>query len=732
MKYLERLLLLGFMLAGAAGCCAETAKSEKGTKPPLENVSQPDNMKSLAMLKQLINNVNALILSEQSLSKIKELFKKIISHNKADKIAANFDRAINIVQYYMFNLANHKEALLYVLGEMKKAVSKLSEARYWGDIKTALDGFSPFKKVNFWTSDKTPGDVRDGVNNIVDALNTVVAKLKTVAQDKAKEEKQIISDSAKNIFVAKASKDVRGLKESIEKLSNQISNIPFEQIQIEAGKITQNMEKLIISLGQAPETTILKEIEDVLEGISKSKIGWGKLYEKSKSTLQLGKHDIIPTDDLKNITLSYNRLLSKLSTRAQEVLGLAKKADAKERVEALIEALHKLVGVVPLEQIKTETAQLAGKVTTFISLLGQTPEITALKDIKATLESISQSATTWKNLENLINLKKKISISQYITVSKDDFDKLVEATYNLIETLYGRAHLTALKKNIIDVFTNLSTTNEDSFKSSLTKLKKRAEETIKKIAITDCEQLKDLVTKLEKMSNAGTSHLKDLKELIKVKIDLIGVVKANKEDALTAAIMKAAINNLIAAFNKSCDDLQKRIKTKTTLLLDVLAAGEKLRATIERLRATISSNGDKETAEGELKTAITALQTDPDALKALKEYPEALLAATAEIKEPKTAEETINFKKMLTQFERYVRILMLINDKIPILSAKITEDFIVAAFHGRGILAKATAKSIEETKETIDANLKKEADVKKDAKEQGSLLWRYTAGWLGY
>ncbi len=296
MTYLERLLLCGFVLVGAAGCYA--AKS-KDVKIPLENTSQPDNMKSLEILNQLINNANASILQEQSLSKIKELFKKIISHNKADKIAANFDRAINIVQYYMFDDKNHKESLLDVLIKMKNAVEKLNKARSWSDIKTALDNFSPFGKVKFSTSWTTPQNVRDGVNKIVDTLNKTIVNLKTLTQKKANEEKQIISDSAKKAVAATKAinelgnekLEIANLKDAIDKLNAAIAIIKATNAII--GTLTAKLTEVLRQMEKISEATTLKARKKLCDDFQFSDV-------EDKDPFEIGPQELELTKILKN------------------------------------------------------------------------------------------------------------------------------------------------------------------------------------------------------------------------------------------------------------------------------------------------------------------------------------------------------------------------------------------------------------------------------------------------
>ncbi len=329
MTYLERLLLLGFVLVGAAGCYAGMTLDQERTGKKLANKYHDVNVASLQSLAEKINKIDA---TKSDLSviaqKLRELlndktqrtaetkeFSEDIPNGKLPKArVADFLRAINIVQNIGELKSNNRASLRVRLELIEDAMVKLLKECNWQNINQTLEGGVAFLRTfdDFplpVPSQTTPKAMFRGVNAIGEAAKKFFDKLGSRAK--------VIKDETllKNINTA-ADELVKEIDKTPSATGKRELN-HFTRIDVDFGSYSC-VQGLITDLKQlkggnaTPEAAILEKIKATLGSIvyaanwaavSKAIEGKAVVYNKPK---------IIQEDALKKIVKSWNEFIERL------------------------------------------------------------------------------------------------------------------------------------------------------------------------------------------------------------------------------------------------------------------------------------------------------------------------------------------------------------------------------------------------------------------------------------
>ncbi len=383
MKYLGRLLLLGFVLVGAAGYCA--AKREQ------------DNFEyNKASLKKLAEKFDKIDVTKSDLPKIKIALGKLIRDDSErtaepkgeikfipktgpEKVVADFNRALNIVGID----EKTKETNIKGLSEKDSGLLKARLERISSDV-TALTGSASWenvveklKKINTYAqfsvpSQTTPKAMFSGVNAISKAAESFFGTLRKRA------EVEIVAKKELSEINENATRFVSAIDETIYTILKVHDNLQLSDLKFDMGRhLGPNLLNFSISLeAKEGEDAALAKIRKTIDSINLA-TDWTKLVKAIENkTVKNIESKIISKKTLEKIVESWNKFCAVLSIRVrlEQLAGNIKKAfDAfgkSREMKAFVMELTKLKLEAKnlYEQLKVpQLTDIANKFTPLIS-----------------------------------------------------------------------------------------------------------------------------------------------------------------------------------------------------------------------------------------------------------------------------------------------------------------------------------------------------------------------------
>ncbi len=308
MKYLGRLLLLGFVLVGAAGYCA--AK--------LEQDNFEYNKTTFQKLAKKFDNID---LIKSDLDGIKKALGELIS-NKTERpdephnikyigkagpinVVADFDRALNIVENIEGLTSNDRTLLKTRLSEIRNIVSILKNT-------PSKDMVEKLKKINTYAqfsvpSQTTPKAMFNGVNAISKAAESFFKKLEDRAYVEIYAER--LPDLIKKLALVTSAEEFR---DSV-----------YNNLRVDL--LVKHIKELQKKTAESIPYTALKKINNSLESAIRPGITWENLCVAVANGGRINAADtpeFISQDNRNLIAKSWNDLAQTFVTRANlEILA---------------------------------------------------------------------------------------------------------------------------------------------------------------------------------------------------------------------------------------------------------------------------------------------------------------------------------------------------------------------------------------------------------------------------